>query len=148
MCDPLQWSRRQRIGQQVRSCGARWLTCARALWDRGAVEARRSSAAAVAQPYFYLSISVIGACSISHVTVSTRDRLSRPSLIPVDARETALVFVCKFTRLRPTDEWCTDTIQSVCYRARSATISLRYCIIVQRWRNVSWLTIQFVVRWT
>lgn len=71
-------------------------------------------AAAVAQPYFYLSISVIGACSISHVTVSTRDRLSRPSLIPVDARETALVLGCKFTRLRPADECCTDTILSDC----------------------------------
>lgn len=79
------------------------------LWESSAVVA-----AAVAQPYFYLSISVIGACSISHVTVSTRDRLSRPSLIPVDARETALVLGCKFTRLRPADECCTDTILSDC----------------------------------
>lgn len=35
-----------------------------------------AAVAAVAQAYFYLSISVIGACSISHVTLSTRNRFS------------------------------------------------------------------------
>lgn len=54
--------------------------------------------------FLFVDLSVIGACSISHVTLSTRDRLSRPSLIPVDARETGLEVVCKFTHLPPPDE--------------------------------------------
>lgn len=60
------------------------MTWVSAVWEhlsrsQGARRPAAMAAAAVAQPYFYLSISVIGACSISHVTLSTRDRCSRPS---------------------------------------------------------------------
>lgn len=77
------------VFENLLSSVAHLLKAVRCLWEqrRSRVAMLARNAGGGCRPYFYLSISVIGACSISHVTVSTRDRPSpaRFSLIPAVA---------------------------------------------------------------